>query len=147
MTRLTIEKSVFIAAPAARVFDALTDPDQLVQFFPVERVESDRCAGGAIRLFGVVDGAAFVDDGRIDIYEAPGTFQYTYWSDNHGTERSPTTEMTIRYSLREETGGTRVDLHHDNLLTAQRHAQMRVVWDFLLDRLREFVEDGAPRKS
>lgn len=140
MARLTLEKSVDVAAPADAVFDALTDPEKIVRFFPLQRVESERREGGSIKLFGEVDGDAFVDDGRIDDYTPSTRFQYTYSSDDHGTERSADTEMTISYGLRPFPAGTWVEALHENPLDPERHAQMEIAWDFLLAPPKDFVE-------
>ena len=143
MPLLVIEKLVEIAAPPETVFTALTDPEQIVRVYPLKKVESDGHTGGGIRLHGEVDGQSFIDHGRIEAFEAPRLFAYSYWSDNHGTERRPEFHMSIRYELRPTSTGTNLTMRHANLLTAERHAQMHGAWDFLLGELKRYAEERS----
>jgi len=63
-----------------RVFDALTIPEQIKAYFPVDSVSSDQRQGGEFVIHGHVDGQPFTDFGTIDRFEPGKEFQYTYWS-------------------------------------------------------------------
>lgn len=133
---LSLRKTIVVAAPPARVFDALSSPARLPEFFPVTSVESDGRVGGTFRIHG----PDFTDHGIITELQPPVCFAYRYWSTNHGTENTPDNQMTIRYLLQEVAGGTEVLVTHENLLSPERRDLMSNVWDYLLAALKNYVE-------
>ncbi|MGR8932204.1 MAG: SRPBCC family protein [Gammaproteobacteria bacterium] len=143
MSILTIEKQIRIAAPTSKVFDALSDPEQIVQYYPIKSVTSSQEVSGPILFKGEVDGAPFTDYGIIEILERPQRFRYHYWSDNHGTADTPENRMVIDYQLSCDGDDTLLTLIHSNLLSADRQAMMTPVWDFLLGCLKNYAESGA----
>jgi len=143
MSILTIEKQIRIAAPASRVFDALSDPEQIVQYYPIKSVTSSQEVSGAILFKGEVDGTPFTDYGTIEILDRPQRFRYHYWSDNHGTADTPENRMVIDYQLSCDGDDTVLTLTHSNLLSADRQAMMAPVWDFLLGGLKNYLETDA----
>jgi uncharacterized protein YndB with AHSA1/START domain len=141
MPILVIEKSIEINAAPADVFAALTDPEQITAYYPLDAVHVERKAGGSFILEGNFAGRPFKDYGTIEVFDAPREFRYCYWSDNHGTERAPENHMTIQYLLEEAGGRTRLRLCHRNLLTNERHSMMSGVWDHLLALLKSYAEE------
>ncbi|MBD9362547.1 SRPBCC family protein [Methylomonas fluvii] len=137
---ITVQKEIQIEASPMLVFNAISDPNKIVQYYPVDAVRSDSRCGGQIIFEGKVDGHAFTDYGVIDVFDPPREFSYSYWSDNHGTERLAQHHMTIRYLLSDTEQGTRLILEHKNLLTEERRNLMTGVWDFLLAQLKSYVE-------
>lgn len=137
---LTLQKEIQITAGPTLVFDAITDPNKIVGYYPVETVRSDRQVGGQIIFEGKIDEKPFTDYGVIEVFDRPREFKYRYWSDNHGTARLPENHMTIQYLLSGNEQGTRLILEHGNLLTEERQAMMTGVWDYLLAQLKSYVE-------
>ena len=132
MKTFSIEKNLFINAPAKLVFAALTNSEKIVQYYPLQEVISDWQVGSEIICKGSANGENFIDYGKIDVLIPNEKFQYTYWSDNHGTKRSPENHLTICYSLVEVENGTTLKLEHQNLKSQAMYSQMLNVWDFLL---------------
>lgn len=143
MSFLTIEKQIRIAAPASKVFDALSDPEQIVRYYPIKSVTSSQEVSGPILFSGEVDGAPFTDYGIIEILERPQRFRYHYWSDNHGTADTPENRMIIDYQLSNNGDDTVLMLTHSNLLSVHRQTMMDQVWDFLLGSLKSYIERDA----
>jgi len=143
MSVLTIEKQIRISAPAGKVFAALTDPEQIIQYYPILSVTSSQEVSGHILFKGEVDGTPFTDYGIIEILDRPQRFKYRYWSDNHGTVDTPENRMVIDYQLTGDADDTVLTLTHSNLLSADRQAMMAQVWDFLLGCLKNYVETDA----
>lgn len=142
MNTLTINKKIQINASPLAVFDAITDPNKITGYYPIDSVRSEGVAGGSIIFSGKNDGQIFTDYGTIKSFNSPHEFSYTYWSDNHGTVRTPDNHMTIQYLLSGEKNITTLILKHENLLTDERRANMNNVWDFLLNQLKAYVERG-----
>ncbi|WP_019507095.1 SRPBCC domain-containing protein [Pleurocapsa sp. PCC 7319] len=140
MEIFSIEKTLLINAPTNEVFDALTNSNKIVQYYPLEEVISDWQVDSEIICKGNVDGNSFSDYGKIDVLLPNEKFQYTYWSTNHGTERTSQNYVTICYSLSEQDNGTTLTLEQKNIQSEPIYLQMLQVWDFLLSNLKNFVE-------
>ncbi len=141
MTRFKIEKEVSIDASPSVIFEALTNSDKIVQYYPLRKVSSTWGTGSEIILQGSNENKDFTDYGEIDILLPNEKFQYTYWSDNHGTDRVPENYLTICYTLYEANERTKLKLEHKNLHSEKMYLEMLQVWDFLLSSLKNFVEN------
>ena len=137
---LAINKKIQINALPSVVFDAITDPDKMVRFYPIDSVKSEGVVGGAIILSGKNNVAIFTDYGTIVACDFPYEFSYTYWSDNHGTARSKENHMTIQYLLSGDNNVTTLLLRHENLLTEERRSEMSNAWEYLLAQLKDYAE-------
>ncbi len=140
MQTFTIEKTVLINAPINIVFEALTNSEQIIKYYLLNEVVSDWQVGSTIVCKGSNEGKNFTDDGIIDILIPNHQFQYSYWSDNHGTEKILDNYLTISYILAENDHGTIVNLKHSNLKSEAMYSLMIDVWDYLLNSLKNFVE-------
>lgn len=140
MNDFTIEKSIYIDASPDAVFHALTSSMDIVRYFPLRKVTSEWEVGGEILLEGEADGAAFRDYGVIEAMSKPNQFKYSYWSDNHGTERTPENYLTIDYRLEPNQRGTTLNLKQGNLRAREMFLAMDAVWDHLLSSLAKYVE-------
>lgn len=136
----TVEKTISIAAPPNKVYEALTNSDLIVRYYPLEEVRSDWQVGSEVIAKGNIEGQNFTDYGTIDRLVANQEFQYTYWSTNHGTARTLENYLTINYTLSETDEGTILNLKQRNIKSEQMYAQMLQIWDFLLSSLKNFVE-------
>lgn len=143
MNANTIRKIVCIEARPEQVFDALTSPAAIVTYFPLQQVTSGWEEGGEILFDGEVNGSPFRDHGVIQVLSRPSRFKYSYWSDNHGTERTPENHLTIDYRLSAHPRGTQLELEHANLRSEEMFRAMDSVWDHLLGSLAAYVENRA----
>jgi uncharacterized protein YndB with AHSA1/START domain len=89
MTTFSIYKQISIDVPPSVIFDALTNSEKIVNYYPLKEVISSWKVGSEIILKGSNGEQDFTDYGTIEILLPNEKFQYTYWSDNHGTVRAP----------------------------------------------------------
>ena len=115
MKTFSIEKTIAIDAPAHIVFEALTNSDLIVRYYPLEEVISNWKIGSEIVCKGSIEGQSFTDYGKIDSLTPNEEFQYTYWSTNHGTKRTPENCLTICYTLLQADNGTNLKLKQKNI--------------------------------
>jgi uncharacterized protein YndB with AHSA1/START domain len=95
-----VRREVVVEAPIERVWRAITEPDQLVRWFPDKIAEVDLRPGGAMRIEWR-DGE--FDDGTVQVVEAPARFLFRW----HGAGfDSP--ETSVEFTLEAVEGGTRV---------------------------------------
>lgn len=113
-TQDTVEVDVFIAAPPERVFQAMTDPRQLVQWwgqagmYRVTNMHADLRVGGSWRSEGVgADGKSFHVEGEYREVDPPRLFVYT-WRSSY----SAGPETLVRVETIPEGNGTRVRVRH-----------------------------------
>ena len=116
-----VEKTIAIAAPTNKVYEALTDSDLIIQYYPLTEVVSDWQLGSEIIGKGSIEGQSFTDYGKIDRLVKNKEFQYTYWSTNHETERTPENYLTIRYTLSQTDKRTVLNLEQRNIKSEQMY--------------------------
>lgn len=144
MKEYSISKELYVRATKEAVFDVLTNSKEIVKYYPIREVVSDWKVGAEVLYMGEVDGTSFTDFGRIERLSRPNEYSYRYWSDNHGTERTPKNHQTISYKLSSEDGETRLILVHENLQSVEQFELMNnIVWDSLLESLKIYVESGT----
>lgn len=142
----TINAEIQIAAPPTRVFAALTDPQQVPQWwgqqgmYRVTGWKNDLRPGGKWRSEGTqADGKAFHVEGEYLEVDPPRLLVHTW---NPSYRELPTT--VVRWELEAHKGGTLVKLSHSgftgNLQAAKDHSQG---WTRVLVWMEAFVEDGA----
>ena len=141
-----ITLDVHIAAPRERVFEALTDPQQLIQWWGQRGIyggtkwSTDVRKGGRWRCEGISykDGSPFHVEGEYLEVDPPRVLEHTWIKSWAG----PLTTV-VRFELEPEAGGTRVRLRHSGFAgdaaAAKEHAQG---WQRVVGWMREFVEKG-----
>lgn len=120
-----IVSEIEIAAPGDRVFQALTDPQQLLRWWTSEtcpaRVWQFEPRRGGKWRFETADSqgklvinnvSAFQADGEIIEYDPPRLLAYT-WIANWHADRA--TRTTVRWELTPSGQGTRVKVTHSHL--------------------------------
>lgn len=139
-----IEKIIEINAPKGRVFKALTSSSEIPEYYPLKEVVSTWEVGSEVLYKGEVDGSPFTDHGVIEVLDKDHVYSYRYWSDNHGTERTPENHLSISYVLSETLTGTELKLVQSNIRSEELYKLMeQQVWDFLLGSLKAHLE--APK--
>jgi uncharacterized protein YndB with AHSA1/START domain len=141
----TVQAEVFISAPRERVFQAMTDPRQLAQWwgqtgmYRITDCQADLRVGGMWRSAGVgSDGKPFHVEGKYREIEPPRLLVYT-WRPSY----SDLPETLVRLELDSEAKGTRVRLLHSGFAgvpdAARNHANG---WIRVLGWMQGFVERG-----
>lgn len=110
-----IEKIIKINAPKCKVFEALTSCCESPKYFPLKEVVTKWEFGSEVLYKGEVNGSPFTEHGTIETLEKQSFYSYRYWSDNHGTERTPENHLVISYSLSETPVGTELKLVQSNI--------------------------------
>jgi uncharacterized protein YndB with AHSA1/START domain len=139
----TIVKEITIRAPAARIFEALSNPEQRVKWWGAEgrfqttHMESNLQPGGKWMMRGVgMGGKPFRVVGEYRNIERPRLLVFTWLPD--WQENAP--ETLVRWDLEEKDGITTVRLTHSGLTTESSRASHRG-WPEILTWLQAYVED------
>jgi uncharacterized protein YndB with AHSA1/START domain len=138
----TIVGEIAIKASAARIFEALTDPEQRIKWwglkgrFETAEVESDLRVGGRWAMRGTgMAGTPFRVSGEYRRIERPRVLAFTWlpsWDDE-------ATETLVRFDLDEKDGVTTVRLTHSGFKTEGSRARHQG-WPQILTWLQGYCE-------
>jgi uncharacterized protein YndB with AHSA1/START domain len=138
--------TVDIAGSAERVFRALTDPKELVQWwgspetYRAHRWDADFCVGGRWRVEGKsANGDPYSVFGEFLEITPPRRLVQTWsydWDKDH-----PTTKLT--YVLMDIPGGTRVTVRHEGFGSRDACSSHTAGWERVLEWLESHVEKSV----
>jgi uncharacterized protein YndB with AHSA1/START domain len=159
----TIEAEIFIAAPPERVFQALTDPNQMPRWwgqsgmYRITEWKADLRPGGKWSSVGVgADGTSFRVDGEYLEVDPPRLLVHTWipsFSSIPSTivrwELSPRQVHALQSKGPQKMGtGTAVKMRHSgfagNVESAREHSQG---WERVLGWLQAFLEKGETAET
>jgi uncharacterized protein YndB with AHSA1/START domain len=140
-----VNAEMFIAAPPDRVFQAITDPRQLLQWWGQKEMYRTTIFETDVRVHGKwvssgigVKGDSFEVGGEYLEVDPPSVLVYTWlasWTNNLTT--------TVRWELSPSQGGTLVKVRHSgfagNTESAKSHGEG---WQRVLGWVQAFVEKG-----
>ena len=136
----TASASTAIDAPPETVWDGLTDPDLIEQYFFGARVETDWTVGSPIVWQGEWEGEPYEDKGEILAVEPAERLVYTHWSPLSGEPDVPENYHTLTYELTAREDGTEVTMTQDNNATEEARDHSEENWTAMLEGLRELLE-------
>jgi uncharacterized protein YndB with AHSA1/START domain len=141
----TLELRATIPAPRARVFEMLTEPKLLAEWwgprgFASEVTEQELRSGGRYRIAMTPPGGeTFHLEGAYREVVPPERVSFTFiWDPPAADDRETLAELT----LREKGGGTDLELLQGPFTTEQRLDLHREGWSDSLARLRELADTG-----
>jgi uncharacterized protein YndB with AHSA1/START domain len=129
-----------VAAPIEEVFDAMTDPARMADWFsPVghAEVEANAVVGGRLRVVMIDGDVRLEHDGEFLELQRPTRLSFTWRS--RFTGDGPT---VVTVELSDVDGSTRLVLSHDRLPPGER-ASHAGGWGAILDRLSAAVTTRA----
>jgi uncharacterized protein YndB with AHSA1/START domain len=140
MTGVVATAEIDVDAPAKRVWEALTDPDQIAKYMFGSRVETDWQPGSAIVWKGEYQGRSYEDKGKIVEVVPARRLVLTHFSPLSGQPDEPANYHTVSYELTEQAGRTHVALSQDNNASDDEAKHSADTWQSMLDGLKEVVE-------
>lgn len=140
MTGHVATARIEIDAPPERVWEALTEPEQVKEYMFGADVESDFRAGSPITWSGEWEGKPFTDKGEVIAAEPGRLLELTHYSPTSGKEDRPENYHRVRYELSEARGGTTVELSQDGNDTTEGAEHSAKTWQAMLDGLKQVAE-------
>ncbi len=141
MKNIVAKASVTINSPASSVWEALTSPEMIQEYFFGTHVQSSWRVGGHIAFTGVYEGKAYKDKGTILRYETDRLLQYTYWSSMSGILDRPENYVNITYLLVEENGQTLLEIIQENIPNERMKEHSEENWKKVLSNLKQLLEN------
>ena len=131
-----------IDAPAARVWDVITDPAAVREFMFGATLETDWTVGSPITWQGEWEGKPYQDKGEILAVEPGRKLVHTHFSPLTGQEDRPENYHTLEWTLEDQSGSTRLSLAQDNNPTEEAAQHSKGMWDKLLADVKALAERG-----
>ena len=129
-----------INAPASKVWDALTKPDQIKQYMFGTQVTTDWKVGSPITYKGEWKGKAYEDKGKVLEIEPRKRLVSTFWSALAGLPDKPENYKTVRYELAPEGDRTKLTVTQDNNASQAEAQEAEQNWNMVLDGIKKLVE-------
>jgi uncharacterized protein YndB with AHSA1/START domain len=129
-----------VNAPASKVWDAITKPDQIKQYMFGTQVTTDWKVGSPIIYKGEWKGKAYEDKGKVLEIEPRKRLVSTFWSSLAGLPDTPENYKTVRYELVPEGDRTRLTITQDNNATQEEAQEAEQNWKMVLDGIKKLLE-------
>ena len=137
---LTGAAGIRIDAPVSKVWEALTTPSMIKQYFFGTNAISDWKEGSPLIFKGEWKGQEYEDKGTI-LKMVPGKlFRYTYWSSMSGIKDKPENYVTVTYELTERNNGTYLSVKQENIPDERMRQHSEENLKKVLAELKEFLE-------
>jgi uncharacterized protein YndB with AHSA1/START domain len=145
-----VVSEIHIAAPPERVFKALVDPQQVMQWWtsevcPIESFAMDTKVGGRWRYdtkqttLNILGVTKFHCDGELLEYDPPRALAYTWIANWHDDK---TRRTVVRWELTPKSGGTQVKVTHSGLASLPiARKDYSGGWVGVLDMLKKHAEN------
>lgn len=137
---LVAQAEIEVNAPVEDVWEALTTPEIIKQYFFGTEVETDWKPGSPIFWRGEYQGTKYEDKGEIRQVIPHELIEFTYWSSMGGVPDVPENYKTVAFHLSETPEGTKVTLEQDNNPTEENKKHSEGNWKMVLDGLKTVVE-------
>jgi uncharacterized protein YndB with AHSA1/START domain len=128
-----------INAPVVKIWDALTNPALVKQYFFGTNLETDWKVGSPIYFSGVYEGKPYKDKGVVLEYSPNKSLSYSYWSNWSGMPDVEENYLTVEYGVKELDGGTELTITQTNY-DSEKASHSEANWKSLTDELRKLVE-------
>lgn len=138
--KFTASVTLVFKATANKVWEGLTNPEMIKQYFFGTNAVSDWKVGSALLFKGEWEGKPYEDKGVILQSEKPVLFQYTYLSSWSGMEDKPENYAIITYSLSEDNGVTTLIITQSGVATEEAKSHSEENWKQVLDGLKNMIE-------
>lgn len=132
--------SITINAPLEKIWNALTIPEQVKQYFFGTNLVTDWEVGSPIFFRGEYDGKPYEDKGKIIDFTPMKSLSFSYWSSFSGLEDKTELYQILRYDLSETQDGIKVAIDQSNTDTQERANHSAQNWKTVLEGLKKFVE-------
>jgi uncharacterized protein YndB with AHSA1/START domain len=138
--KLTAKASIAIEAGKDEVWDALTNPEKIKQYFFGTHAISDWKKGSSLKFTGEWEGKTYEDKGTILNTEPSKLFRYTYWSSMGKLEDKPENYATVTYELVAAGNKTTLNITQDNVASEESLEHSEKNWQYILGEIKKFVE-------
>lgn len=140
---ITGKVSISIDTDVSEVWDALTNPKIIKQYFFGTETTAEWREGGSIIFSGEWEGKSYQDKGTILNIEPNRLLRYSYWSSMSGIEDKPENYVPVTYALSEGNGKTTLTVTQENIPTEKMKEHSEKNWKMVLENLKTLLEKST----
>jgi uncharacterized protein YndB with AHSA1/START domain len=134
---------VTIASSPQVVWQALTDPAVVKEYFFGVQVESTWQEGSPITYHGEWEGKKFEDKGMVARCVPNELLESTYWTASFGEDK-PENYVLVRYEITEVDGGTKVTVTQEGNKDQKGADHSSQNWQMVLNGMKTLLETSKP---
>lgn len=137
-----LHKTISIHAPAAKVWDSLTNPELIPVWMsdaPIT-VTSGRKAGSPVTFNGDFHGLPYETRGTILQFEPNVVYEYSFWNSLSQLPDVPENYALITFRLTPEENGTVLTLTQSNFVTEVIYQHFNFYWNVALGLIKKLNE-------
>ena len=143
MTNYLATAETDIAAAPERVWDVLTDPEQLKELWFGAEVKTDWQQGSPITWSGEWDGKPYQDKGEILEVDPGRLLKLTHYSPLTGQPDVPENYHTLTYTLDGDGTATHLKLTQDNNASEEEAKHSQEMWEMLVAKVKDAAETAG----
>ena len=132
-----------IKASPARVWEVLTDPDEIRKFMFGAEVKTDWQQGSPITWSGEMEGKPYQDKGEILEVDPGRLLKLTHYSPLTGQPDVPENYHTLTYTLDGDGTATHLKLTQDNNASEEEAKHSQEMWEMLVAKVKEAAETAG----
>ena len=129
-----------IHAPISKVWDGLTLPELVKQYFFGSNLVTTWKVGSPIYFRGEWEGKPYEDKGTVLQYEQGKMLQYDYFSSWSDQKDSPENYQTIMYRVKSKGDSTVLTIIQGNIDTLEKKQHSVQSWKGLMQELKKLME-------
>jgi uncharacterized protein YndB with AHSA1/START domain len=134
------EASVLVEAPRSRVWQALTDPEIVKQYFLGTTVTTTWRVGEPVTFAGEWKGKRYEDKGIVLENRPEDLLRISHYSPLTGLPDVPENYHTVEYRLDEQPDGTQVTITQGNNKSDSEAEESAKLWAIVLGNLKGLLE-------
>lgn len=138
--KLTLKTSLRLSAPISKVWQILTNPVCIKQFYFDMDWETDWKKGSPIIVSGTWDREYFEDKGNVLEIDPEKFILFNLWISASGKEDKPENYVTIRYELESINNHTRLTIYQYDLENEALLMATQPKWENVLQGVKQLVE-------
>ena len=142
----TLKRSVSIHAPIQVVWQGITDPETIKEYFFGTNVETDWQEGSPIVYHGTWEGKEYRDKGTILEVIQEKRLKHTFWSSLSGTADEVENYFTVSYELEPKDEETILTVTQTGLMTEETKEHSGKNWEMVLYKLKDLLEKHPAEK-
>jgi len=133
-----------INAPLSKVWDALTKPEIIKQYFFGTDTITTWEKGNPITFKGEWEGKSYKDKGTVLDVQKNKLIKYSYWSSMSGIEDKPENYVIVTYELSGTDKNVELSVTQENIPDEKMKEHSAENWKKVLDDLKKLVERNIP---
>lgn len=139
-SNIIAEVSTTISAERSAVWEALTKPEIVKEYFFGTNLSTTWEPGAPIIFTGEWQGKTYEDKGTVLAYKNEEMLQYSYWSSMSGIEDTPENHVILTYRIGGENGNVTVTIIQENIPDEKMRDHSIENWKKVLKALKDLLE-------